>query len=86
MYNRAGVGKGGVCFLEGWASLTVEGDGNTFAYNEVTTSGAVFSIQDEARMTIEGGEFLYNSAEKVKCARSRGSMRTIARAMVVDQP
>lgn len=67
LYNRAGVQDGGVASIRGWASVAVEGDGNVFAYNESPDSGAVFSAEDDTSITIEGGHFFNNLAEKVEC-------------------
>lgn len=64
---------GGVAKLNGWASLTVEGDDNLFAYNEAADSGGVFAGKDDCRITIEGGDFLNNWGEKVRAVCSRQS-------------
>lgn len=63
--NTASEYRGGVVHTAEYAVLLVEGDANVFAYNEVTTSGAVFAGTTYSTVVIEGGEFFDNMAEKV---------------------
>lgn len=65
MHNQSGLDNGGVANLGRFGRLLVQGDGNVFAYNQNTYSGAVFAATTNTSITIEGGEFFANEAEKV---------------------
>lgn len=65
--NKADLGNAGVVYLGEFSFLLVEGDGNVFEGNTCGVHGAVFGGTTNTNITVEGGVFSDNAADKVGC-------------------
>lgn len=64
--NTASSDNGGVANLEKFATLSVQGDGNSFVGNTAEADGSVFSSTTSTSIYVDGGIFVENESESVR--------------------
>lgn len=73
--NESDGGSGGVIYCNAYSTVVVMGNDSIFAENYSAEYGGVLAATSNTDVTIEGGEFSWNTVEEVRTKSSSALAR-----------